>query len=241
MWSKVAEELGVPWRAAEAMHWQMGEMEMTRRAGSSPFVLAPQKTDPAQRNATVRRPGSQPLVQESSSREYLPYGTRPPYTGYSTSSDAQIAMPVPYTVSQPTREPSAYSSNNTPIMRPSSTAPAPPPAPSAPAPPIESRSPPNLPPLHVDVHYKAAPSLAPIHGQPSPRPRGSLPGIAELTTGLDLYESQPRDSTRASLGSEPRWDGLAGTASGERDFHSLKRRASQPLSHEDMSFRKQRR
>ena len=37
MWAKVAEELQVPWRAAEAMHWQLGEAEMAERAGTTPF------------------------------------------------------------------------------------------------------------------------------------------------------------------------------------------------------------
>lgn len=40
MWAKVAEELAVPWRAAEAMHWQLGEQDMARRAGVTPFSLA---------------------------------------------------------------------------------------------------------------------------------------------------------------------------------------------------------
>ena len=40
MWSKVAEEMAVPWRAAEAMHWQLGEAEMARRAGVVPFSLS---------------------------------------------------------------------------------------------------------------------------------------------------------------------------------------------------------
>ncbi|KAL3263377.1 hypothetical protein ABHI18_001846 [Aspergillus niger] len=31
MWSKVAEEMAIPWRAAEAMHWQLGEQEMIRQ------------------------------------------------------------------------------------------------------------------------------------------------------------------------------------------------------------------
>ena len=39
MWSKIAEEMTIPWRAAEAMHWQMGENEMARRAGVVPFAL----------------------------------------------------------------------------------------------------------------------------------------------------------------------------------------------------------
>jgi hypothetical protein len=40
MWSRIAEEMAIPWRAAEAMHWQMGENEMARRAGVTPFTLA---------------------------------------------------------------------------------------------------------------------------------------------------------------------------------------------------------
>ncbi|EGU87512.1 hypothetical protein FOXB_01970, partial [Fusarium oxysporum f. sp. conglutinans Fo5176] len=40
MWAKVAEEMAVPWRAVEAMHWQLGEEDMARRAGVVPFSLA---------------------------------------------------------------------------------------------------------------------------------------------------------------------------------------------------------
>ncbi|KUI60673.1 Transcriptional activator Myb [Cytospora mali] len=40
MWAKVAEEMQVPWRAAEAMHWQLGETDMARRAGVVPFSLS---------------------------------------------------------------------------------------------------------------------------------------------------------------------------------------------------------
>lgn len=40
MWAPLAAELGVPWRAAEAMHWQLGEADMARRAGVVPFSLA---------------------------------------------------------------------------------------------------------------------------------------------------------------------------------------------------------
>lgn len=45
MWSKVAEEMAVPWRAAEAMHWQLGEADMARRAGVVPFSLSSASTD----------------------------------------------------------------------------------------------------------------------------------------------------------------------------------------------------
>ena len=40
IWSKIAEEMAIPWRAAEAMHWQLGEQEMARRAGVVPFSLS---------------------------------------------------------------------------------------------------------------------------------------------------------------------------------------------------------
>ncbi|KAI1614804.1 MYB DNA-binding domain-containing protein [Exophiala viscosa] len=39
MWARVAEEMAMPWRAVEAMHWQMGEHEMAKRAGVTPFSL----------------------------------------------------------------------------------------------------------------------------------------------------------------------------------------------------------
>jgi hypothetical protein len=40
MWGKVAQEIGLPWRAVEAMHWQLGEQNMARRAGVVPFSLS---------------------------------------------------------------------------------------------------------------------------------------------------------------------------------------------------------
>lgn len=46
MWAKVAEEMQVPWRAAEAMHWQLGEVDMARRAGVVPFSLTPAAAEP---------------------------------------------------------------------------------------------------------------------------------------------------------------------------------------------------
>lgn len=47
MWAKIAEEMAVPWRAAEAMHWQLGETEMARRAGVVPFTLSSASTNEA--------------------------------------------------------------------------------------------------------------------------------------------------------------------------------------------------
>lgn len=46
MWAGVARDLGVPWRTAEAMHWILGEQEMARRAGVTPFAMAGTSTIP---------------------------------------------------------------------------------------------------------------------------------------------------------------------------------------------------
>src|SRR5215469_13594359 len=37
MWEMVASELGLPWRAVEAMHWQMGAEDMAARANERVF------------------------------------------------------------------------------------------------------------------------------------------------------------------------------------------------------------
>lgn len=44
MWSRIAEEMEIPWRNVEAMHWQIGEYEIARRAGVNPFYLTNQST-----------------------------------------------------------------------------------------------------------------------------------------------------------------------------------------------------
>lgn len=40
MWEKLAQEMGIPWRSAEAMHWLMGEQEMAQRANIPVFRLS---------------------------------------------------------------------------------------------------------------------------------------------------------------------------------------------------------
>ena len=39
IWQPLAQELGVPWRSAECMHWILGEREMARRANVTPFSM----------------------------------------------------------------------------------------------------------------------------------------------------------------------------------------------------------
>ncbi|KAH7117929.1 hypothetical protein B0J11DRAFT_95686 [Dendryphion nanum] len=45
MWQKVATEMGIPWRSAESMHWQLGEQEMSARANAPVFQLHPSATN----------------------------------------------------------------------------------------------------------------------------------------------------------------------------------------------------
>ncbi|MCJ1403634.1 hypothetical protein MMC11_006857 [Xylographa trunciseda] len=58
MWTPLALELGIPWRAAEAAHWQIGEHEMARRAGVVPFSLVSTAGSSNQAPATMLPTGS---------------------------------------------------------------------------------------------------------------------------------------------------------------------------------------
>ncbi|KAL7274499.1 hypothetical protein RUND412_002603 [Rhizina undulata] len=63
MWNQVAKEMGIPWRAAEAMHWQLGEAEMAKRAGVVPFSLSSVALDVPPK----KRSGSSGSTRKSSS------------------------------------------------------------------------------------------------------------------------------------------------------------------------------
>lgn len=39
MWAPIAQDLKIPWRSAEAMHWQLEVTEMSHRAEVEPFKL----------------------------------------------------------------------------------------------------------------------------------------------------------------------------------------------------------
>lgn len=159
MWAKVAEELAVPWRAAEAMHWQLGEAEMARRAGVVPFSLAAvnleggRRTSPSRSHAHSQSHGN--VVSISSPRPV--YG-RPHPNPNLPPGGRVINPPRRETISQP----------------PSQQLPLPPP-------------PHAMGPEPVDVYYGPGPGLAPIQSQPPPRNPGLLPSVAELTTGMSPY------------------------------------------------------
>lgn len=60
MWEKISKEMALPWRAAEAMHWQIGEVEMAQRANVPVFHLAGQSN-------TTATPGAMPDSRSSTS------------------------------------------------------------------------------------------------------------------------------------------------------------------------------
>lgn len=53
MWKLVANEMKIPWRSAEGMHWIMGETEMARRANVTPFSNTIQPSSTSSTTATV--------------------------------------------------------------------------------------------------------------------------------------------------------------------------------------------
>lgn len=59
MWEKIAKEMQLPWRAAEAMHWQIGEVEMASRANVPVFHLA----NPSSQASSQQQQQTTPYVQ----------------------------------------------------------------------------------------------------------------------------------------------------------------------------------
>jgi len=65
MWSQIAEEMGIPWCAVEAMHWQMGQHEMARLAGVIPLSLGRANPSFADLIANMAEQKHLPLRQNS--------------------------------------------------------------------------------------------------------------------------------------------------------------------------------
>ncbi|KAG6033626.1 hypothetical protein E4U19_006343 [Claviceps sp. Clav32 group G5] len=94
MWSKVAEELAVPWRAAEAMHWALGEADMARRAGVIPFALAAVNLESGPRAApTTPRTSFQFQNHEPMSRNITPPSPRSIYPSRHHSVSSMPGQP----------------------------------------------------------------------------------------------------------------------------------------------------
>ncbi|KAI2625505.1 hypothetical protein GGS21DRAFT_546580 [Xylaria nigripes] len=88
MWAKVAEEMAIPWRAAEAMHWQLGEQDMARRAGVTPFSLSAQTLETAQGGSRTSSRHAHSSSQGGISRE-VGHGR-----GYARGSTLPPARPL---------------------------------------------------------------------------------------------------------------------------------------------------
>ncbi|RYN77171.1 hypothetical protein AA0120_g11570 [Alternaria tenuissima] len=67
MWQKVATEMGIPWRSAESMHWQLGEQEMSARANAPVFQLHPSAT-----GTGMSSPSQVPVVPASAPHGFTP-------------------------------------------------------------------------------------------------------------------------------------------------------------------------
>ncbi|TWU78712.1 hypothetical protein ED733_006237 [Metarhizium rileyi] len=169
MWAKVAEELAVPWRAAEAMHWQLGEADMARRAGVVPFSLAAVNIEGGHRAAPPR----------------ANIHFQPPDT-----VGRHITPPSP---------PRAMYARNTPVSTMAAGGHGPRgESVGTPAHPSHAASGPmtaSMTDQHGEFFYSpgpvpAGPGLAPIQHQGQPRNPGPLPSLAELTTGVMPYMQQ---------------------------------------------------
>ena len=68
LWNPIANELGVPWRACEAMHWALGEADMCRRANVLPFPMATNRPEPV--------PASTPSAGRVAQRDRMRGSTR---------------------------------------------------------------------------------------------------------------------------------------------------------------------
>jgi hypothetical protein len=189
MWAKVAEEMQVPWRAAEAMHWQLGEADMARRAGVTPFSLQP--GGPEGKQPYHRTPeGKQPYHRTSPSDGHSPqYGGGP---SHAAGSPHYGRTPVMMDISA-RLPPPGHGASVVP----------PPPHANVALPTLAARRD-SIPRRHYQYQHHLRPpspddaysvpgsTLPPIqpgaavqgHGR-----AGALPGVVELTTGISPYST----------------------------------------------------
>lgn len=72
MWEKIAKEMQLPWRAAEAMHWQIGEVEMASRANVPVFHLAGQSNSNSSQTSASLSTGNTAQSAETRSNSASP-------------------------------------------------------------------------------------------------------------------------------------------------------------------------
>ncbi|KAL7923070.1 hypothetical protein ACQKWADRAFT_326351 [Trichoderma austrokoningii] len=205
MWAKVAEELAVPWRAAEAMHWQLGEADMARRAGVVPFSLAAVNNSEGASSRAVASRNQTPIqpLDSSSLRDVKPPSPHssfsrgqlmPPMTPARTSRRGPInSQPQPPPHVRPMLPPQHL--HQTPHSSPHAVVPGL----SAPQQQQPPPPPPALPHPHPDYHRNLGPGLAPIQPHPPSHNAVLLPSLAQLTTGMSPYGPPSGPPTPTSL------------------------------------------
>ncbi|KAH7040491.1 uncharacterized protein B0I36DRAFT_371127 [Microdochium trichocladiopsis] len=183
MWAKVAEEMAIPWRAAEAMHWQLGEVDMAKRAGVTPFCLSAVNVEGQAGN--TRASTSRGHHHSHSHSHSLSHGHstfsrdvmgQPNHHGVRGSVPPGPALPpLPPSHNRssaarrdnfPQHSQAMPAATNHQDERYSFAAPPPPPA----------------------MHAHGG-SLPPIQNRSQPRTASALPSVSELTTGISPYST----------------------------------------------------
>ena len=216
MWAELAEELQVPWRAAEAMHWQLGEHEMAKRAGTTPFTLAAVNAEVTAANRRASPARSQLDLQQPHSHQHLQMQRH-------SSLPREMGAPAPRTM---------YARSHLP--------PSGRPEPQMMAP-RRDTAPPPRPAEHADMPYPSGPTIAPLQysQQAENRPGQQLPSIAELTTGIEPYRAPyagpPPPTQQAYRGPEYAY---ATPGPSFSEPAGVKRSSSEELYHESSSRRR---
>jgi hypothetical protein len=165
MWARVAEELAVPWRAAEAMHWQLGESDMARRAGVVPFSLAAVNAE-----ANAGRRNSPSRAHNTHAQAHLQ-----PQPESKAAAAREVRQMSPHMLYGRGQQPPSGRPGSQGISSRRDSYPTPP------RPVVE----------HPDMGYNPASGLAPIQTQTHLSGTRVLPSIAELTTGVAPYGVNP--------------------------------------------------
>ncbi|KAK4631322.1 hypothetical protein CLAFUW4_03687 [Fulvia fulva] len=151
MWEKISKEMQLPWRAAEAMHWQIGEIEMAQRANVPVFHLAGQQ-------GASDRPGSDERQSTSPSGS----GAPPMGMSYTHTHTHNHSLPqIPHGLAHP------ISPEQQRLRRNSSSPNTAPPRRRA----DSARSMPN------PASRTPLPPLLDVTGPPSAQPRYNLPPV----------------------------------------------------------------
>ena len=212
MWAKVAEEMQVPWRAAEAMHWQLGEMEMARRAGVVPFSLNMASSSESQgsRRISPSRPGhghhhghAHSQSQGSVPRDLSGFSS----TRYGGPHGPGLSL-IPPLIPPPPSHTHPTTASRSSFMTPQRRESLPPrpsfpltcpeyPSPAVPSPDYGYGPGPTIPPL-APIQTTTLPP--PTSGRGSGTSGGVLPSVAELTTGVSPYNSPAYTLSSAGTG-----------------------------------------